>query len=134
MARLSVYLESEKNPLFILLRKHLKDSQRYLFRDNRFSLTLQQQEFCNHLSPKINLYILSGFPEHRVQLMRLYQSQQKSQKGKGGFKISERRMLCGCVSEHPEIKINLEQDAKWWKTFNLSTLLLLISSALKHQH
>lgn len=65
---------------------------------------------------KINLYILSGFPEHRVQLMRLYMSQQKSQKGKEGFKVSERWMSFSCVAEKPEIKLYLEQDTKWWKT------------------
>lgn len=40
-------------------------------------------------------------------------------------------MLCGCVLEKPKIKINLEQDMKWWETLNLSILLLLISSVLK---
>lgn len=63
--------------------------------------------------------------------MRLYLSPQK---GKEGFKTSGRRMLCGCVSEQPEIKVNLEQDAKWWQTLNLAIPLSVTSSALQHQH
>lgn len=66
--------------------------------------------------------------------MDLTSDSKASQKGKEDLKISERQMLCGCASEKPKIEINLEQDTKWWKNLNLSILLLLISSVLKHQY